>query len=350
MPGSVRHNNSIHGRLRARRAVVLSNLLQRRALARNAGAVMLSKSLKYEMNTKEIRDQFDNLTSKSIDFLHRCEKDIAESRKVKNDEDLFSSRYGAYHWEELSEALREEGKELVGNILDWSRIAIRAAKESILTEEADERDLLHASKLMRASLTFRRYKSIDSDLIEGEYTGYRPQSQIEYPGLEKNQAISSFKYARSIASRVLELMDDYRIAGLHSTSSKGKSFDKYESNTAFIMMWMDKGNPELEDIKETIKEVFGKFGINAVRADEIEHESVITDQIRDLIRYSEFLFADMTGARPNVYYEVGFAHALNKRVILFRKGGHELHFDLAGYNCPVYRNNTDLKNQLIPVL
>ena len=40
MPGSVRHNNSIHGRLRARRAVVLSNLLQRRALARNAGAVM----------------------------------------------------------------------------------------------------------------------------------------------------------------------------------------------------------------------------------------------------------------------------------------------------------------------
>ena len=40
MPGSVRHNNSMHGRLRARRAVVLVNLLQRRALARNAGAVM----------------------------------------------------------------------------------------------------------------------------------------------------------------------------------------------------------------------------------------------------------------------------------------------------------------------
>ena len=40
MPGSVRHNNSIHGRLRARRAVVLVNVLQRRALARNAGAVM----------------------------------------------------------------------------------------------------------------------------------------------------------------------------------------------------------------------------------------------------------------------------------------------------------------------
>lgn len=111
-------------------------------------------------------------------------------------------------------------------------------------------------------------------------------------------------------------------------------------------MWMDPSKPELDDVRDAVVETFRAFGIAAVRADDIEHEGVVTQRVLAEIRTSEFLFADLSGSRPNVYYEVGYAHALGKRVILFKKTGTGMHFDLAGYNCPEYESIRDLKAKL----
>jgi nucleoside 2-deoxyribosyltransferase len=112
------------------------------------------------------------------------------------------------------------------------------------------------------------------------------------------------------------------------------------------MMPMDPEQPMLEDVNNTIKDVCSEFDIEAVRADDVEHSRRITDVVIEHIERCEFLIADLTNARPNVYYEIGYAHALDKRPILYRKEGAELHFDLSVHNVPEYRNITDLREKL----
>jgi nucleoside 2-deoxyribosyltransferase len=117
-------------------------------------------------------------------------------------------------------------------------------------------------------------------------------------------------------------------------------------NTAFIIMSMDASDPMLEDVSNGVKDVCKMFGIIAKRSDDFEHSGQITDLILRMIRTSDILIADVTGERPNVYYEIGYAHALNKKPIVYRRAGTRLHFDLSVHNVPEYTNVSDLKHKL----
>ena len=120
----------------------------------------------------------------------------------------------------------------------------------------------------------------------------------------------------------------------------------YIPDTAFILMWMDRSQPQLAKVRDAIKEVCASFNITALRADDVEHSDEVTEVVLQRIADSEFIVADLTGERPNVYYEVGYAHAMKKRMILYRKKGTNLHFNLASYSIPEYTNLTDLKTRL----
>ena len=253
------------------------------------------------------------------------------------------------YWSQLDATFHETSIRLQSDLMRVIRTIANSMRYSTLLSEADRRDLGTWTKSARASLRLRTYAVWDPEVLhdEGVVLGIQPAGQSDATPAHPEQARWSFE--RDIASLVglVDLLDVPPILATDEWRANPQATAEYEPDTAFVMMQIDPQKPELEDICNAIKECFAQFGIEAVRADDIEHEDVITRKITERIRVSEFLIADLTGARPSVYYEIGYAHALNRKVIMFRSSGAELHFDLAAYNCPQYSNLTDLKNQLM---
>lgn len=116
-----------------------------------------------------------------------------------------------------------------------------------------------------------------------------------------------------------------------------------KNNAAFIMMSISSKDPTIEDSLNAIKRATVQHGIEAIRVDEIEHSKKITDIILEKIRTSRFLVCDISTERPNVYYELGFAHGIGKEVILVAREGTTLHFDIKDYNIILYKSFSDLE-------
>ena len=234
------------------------------------------------------------------------------------------------------EALRQTIKELSVDIA-------AAARASPLLADADMQELRHNTRQMLANMHFCEYHHTGVYVHHDEDTvlGVDPPTHEEVPFGDASTAPRRFDQA---AAKTLDLTDLLLPTDAAELAQPGTA--NYRPNTVFVMMAIDDSRPELEDIRTGIKEAFEEFGIEAITANEIEHEEAITDRILAEIEASEFLIADLTHERPNVYYEIGHAHALNKRVILVRKKGTKLHFDVAHRNCPEYENATGLKTLL----
>lgn len=70
------------------------------------------------------------------------------------------------------------------------------------------------------------------------------------------------------------------------------------------------------DVFTSYQDVCKGLGFEAVRCDEVETNDRIVQRIIDGIRTSAFVIADVSEARPNVLYELGFAQGLGKQVVV----------------------------------
>lgn len=85
-------------------------------------------------------------------------------------------------------------------------------------------------------------------------------------------------------------------------------------------------------ISETLK----ACDYQVFRADDINNSQNILSDIVQAIATSDLIVADLTGANPNVFYELGIAHALNRPTIMLTQDIEDLPFDLRSYRAIPY--------------
>ena len=99
-------------------------------------------------------------------------------------------------------------------------------------------------------------------------------------------------------------------------------------------------------IKPTVEH---ELGICCIRSDEVPDPGVINNQIFTLIRRAKLIIAETTSRNPNVFYEVGMAHAFNKDVFIFNssKKNKKLPFDIITNRAVFYDDYEDLKKKIV---
>lgn len=79
--------------------------------------------------------------------------------------------------------------------------------------------------------------------------------------------------------------------------------------------------------------------------DQIFAEGML-ERIFNQINKADVIVADMTGQNPNVFYEVGYAHALNKVTLLLTQDAKDIPFDLKHRQHIVYGDIGHLRSEL----
>ena len=130
--------------------------------------------------------------------------------------------------------------------------------------------------------------------------------------------------------RVIDALEDEG-AGQDKASETFKKLEKSakvkSDDSCFVMMPF--ANPLGSYYEKIYKAAIEKAGLKPLRADdELFGTGKIIDQIWTGINSAKILIAELTNRNPNVYYELGLAHALKKPVVLVSSNEEDVPFDL----------------------
>ncbi len=131
--------------------------------------------------------------------------------------------------------------------------------------------------------------------------------------------------------------------GLHNISFKNFEVQQEKPKIFVIMQFTDQFN---ELYKDVIKPVGSEYGFDVIRADERFGPGLILSDVERQINEARAIVADITPKNPNVYWEVGYAHALRKPTILIAQRATELPFDVSPFRTLFYDNTIAGKSRI----
>jgi hypothetical protein len=127
-------------------------------------------------------------------------------------------------------------------------------------------------------------------------------------------------------------------AKLHSSNRKAKKTRaKRSKGDCFVIIpfggWLD------DYYDEIYVPAIEASGLQAHRADDLFRPSTIVNDIWAYTKNAKLLIADLSGKNPNVFYELGLAHALAKPAVLVAESIEDIPFDLRALRVIIYDKN-----------
>lgn len=123
--------------------------------------------------------------------------------------------------------------------------------------------------------------------------------------------------------------------------------DKGDFEEGLVFVIMPFKGQEMNDVYSAIRDECRKLKLKSKRVDENVGSGVIIREITDLIERAEFIICDISQERPNVYYELGYAHGVGNEstdILLIAKDGTPLHFDIAPLRVQFYSSTEHLRS------
>jgi hypothetical protein len=126
----------------------------------------------------------------------------------------------------------------------------------------------------------------------------------------------------------------------HGLTSNDLEVDK---KSVFVLTPFHEKNVEDYNV---IASTCQSIGMQCSRGDEEYVKGDLLPHILKKIAKSRFVIANINGRNPNVFYELGLAHAMDKPVIIVSSIVEEIPFDVKSKNIILYKNKDELKNEL----
>ena len=128
----------------------------------------------------------------------------------------------------------------------------------------------------------------------------------------------------------------------------GRPRQPEEKIDVFVLMPF---NAKMEKVYTNhIKKMGDELGVTIRRADDIFSPRPFMEKVWDGICAAQLILADCTQKNPNVFYEIGMAHAVGKKVVLITRSEKDIPSDIKHFEYIPYDYDPEGTDQLIEKL
>lgn len=218
----------------------------------------------------------------------------------------------------------------------------------LLTHDSkDGREHLFSAGMSYASKSFRIFKASENQSTKGNLKNFKINEEVhvryEITGSEAKLYVNNILYCEQNIMP-FSFPITFRITSIDKVVLYDIDIESVKPKLFVVMQFTNEFNNLYSDVIIPVAE---KLGFEVIRADEFYSSTPILNDITKSIIESSVIIADITPDNPNVFYEIGYAHAIKKPTILIcDKIRQKLPFDISSFRTLFYENSIAGKSKI----